>query len=192
MVMSLYLDGCSLTHGMGLPRSESLGSLFANKGGYDVTDNSRNGKSNISIAIDAYRNWDKCDVFVLGFTYSSRFGLEFDNQNLDFYAGFQHDSLHGDCPESLSDEFTKVYKYFYLTFSEPYSSELSDMLVDYTVNFLKSKNKKVFAFTWESRKTTENLYRPYIGLDGRLPDGHLNKHGTQKLYDTIQHELWQT
>jgi hypothetical protein len=190
--MLLYLDGCSMIHGMGLPRTESLAALMSSKGGYDVIDKSRNGKSNISIALDAYRNWDKCDIFVLGFTYSSRFGLEFENTNLDFYAGFQHNELRGDVPAALSDEFIKVYKYFYLTFSEPYSSDLSDMLVDYTVNFLKSKNKKVFALTWENRKSTTSLYRPYMGTDDRQPDGHLNEQGTQKLYDIIQNELWKT
>ena len=186
--MSLYLDGCSMTHGHGLPRDQSLGKLFTDIGGYNVTDKSRNGKSNISIALDAYKHADKCEVFVLGFTYLSRFGLEYDSKNLDFYSGF-HGSGVGDVDQEIENEFMHVYKYFYLTFGPPYSDQLSDMLVDYTISFLKSKNKKIFCFAWEHRDTNASLFYPYYGVEDRLLDGHLNKNGTYKLFNHIQENL---
>ena len=187
MIKSLYLDGCSFTYGYGLPREQSLGRLFSDRGGYTVTDMSRSGKSNISIALDAYRHVDDCDVFVLGFTYASRFGLEYDSQNLDFFTGFHGKGLA--VSENLNEEFLKVYKYFYLTFAPPYSDQLSDMLIDYTISFLKSKGKQVFAFSWEHRDTSTSLYYPYHGEEDRLDDGHLNKKGTLKLYNYIQEQL---
>ena len=84
MVKKLYLDGCSLTYGQGLDRSDSLGKLFNAPGGYQVLDNSRPGKSNMSIVFDTYQNFRDYDTFVLGFTYSARFGLKYNDQNLDF------------------------------------------------------------------------------------------------------------
>lgn len=180
-----------MTHGYGLPREQSLGRLFASLGEYSVTDKSRNGKSNISIAVDTYRNYKKHDAFVLGFTYSDRFGLEYDNQNLDFFAGFhgQGLDLEGKNANAIEEEFLKVYKYFYLTFGSPYADQLSDMLVDSIISFLKLQGKRVFAFTWENRNTSNNLYKPYISANDCLADGHLNKQGTFKLYQTIQDGL---
>ena len=87
---TLYLDGCSLVYGDGLPREQSLGNLFKDLGGYNVTDCSRSGKSNIAIALDAYQSFKDYDVIILGFTFSSRFHLKYNNQNLDFFSGHKN------------------------------------------------------------------------------------------------------
>ena len=52
----LYLDGCSFTYGLNLPPEHTLAYLFSVDGGYKVTNGSRNGKSNLAIAMDAYKN----------------------------------------------------------------------------------------------------------------------------------------
>lgn len=187
MVTKLYLDGCSFTYGQGLPRKHSLGNLFSDIGGYDVINKSRNGKSNISIALDTYRHVNKCDVFVLGFTYSTRFGLEYRSKNLDFFTGFQGKTIFND--SKLENEFLNIYKFFYLTFDSPYCDQLSDMLIDYTIAFLKSKGKKVFAFSWEQRNTNIELDYPFYSTSDRLDDGHLNINGTKKLFNHIQNKL---
>jgi hypothetical protein len=178
-----------MTYGHGLSREHSLGRLFSDIGGYDVIDKSRNGKSNISIALDTYKHVNECDVFVLGFTYASRFGLEYNSENLDFFSGFEGVRVDRFNNEELENEFLSVYKFFYLTFGSPYCDQLSDMLIDYTVAFLKSKGKKVFAFSWEERTTNIVLDYPFYGKKDRLNDGHLSKTGTLKLFNRIQEQL---
>lgn len=185
MVKKLYLDGCSLTYGQGLDRKDSLGALFENPGNYQVCDNSRPGKSNISIVFDAYQNFQEYDTFVLGFTYSARFGLKYNNQNLDFFPGFHGKGLELK-PESLDIAHTEMHKYFYSVFGSPYCDELSNMLIDALISFLILQNKKVVGFSWEKRNTVCNLEYPYIGPAERLADGHLNVKGTKQLFNFLQ------
>lgn len=181
----LYLDGCSLTYGQGLARTQSLGSLFCIRGNYQVKDNSRPGKSNIAIAIDTYKNFNDYDTFVLGFTYSARFGLQYQNQNLDFFPGFHGKGLSLE-PETLDKAQVEIYKYFYSVFGPPYSEDLSDMLIDLLISFLTLQNKKVIGFSWEQRKTICRIEYPYIGPTARLNDGHLNETGTEQLFNFLQ------
>lgn len=185
MVKRLYLDGCSMTYGQGLDRNQSLSSLFCHRGNYKIKDSSRPGKSNIAIAVDTYKNFNNYDTFVLGFTYSSRFGLQYQNQNLDFFPGFHGNglSLH---PETLDIAHVEIYKYFYSVFGPPYSENLSDMLIDSLLSFLTLQNKKVIGFSWEQRKTVCHIEYPYIGPTGRLADGHLNVKGTEQLFNFLQ------
>ena len=190
MVKRLYLDGCSLTYGHGLPRDESLGRLFEVKGFYDVKDMSRPGKSNLLMAIDTYKNFQDYDTFVIGFTYSARFGIKYQGQDLDFYSGFHGQGIEIDQTninaQSISDAYLEVYKYFFTIFEPPYCDDLSDMLIDGLITFLKSQNKKVIAYSWEQRNTKTGLAYPYIAPKFRLPSGHLNRHGMQYLYDFLQ------
>ena len=65
LTMRLYIDGCSLTYGQGLPRDQSLGHLFTTQGGYEVFDASRPGKSNTAICMDTHKYFKDYDVFVL-------------------------------------------------------------------------------------------------------------------------------
>lgn len=183
--MRLYLDGCSYTYGHGLPREQSLGSLFRNLGGYEVADFSRPGKSNLAISLDTYKNIDNYDVFVLGWTYSSRFTLKYQGQDLDFYVG-AHGQGYGLQPQALDDAHNKIHKYFYTVFSHPYCDHLSDMIVDTTVSNLLASNKKVIPFGWEKRSVKNTLYYPYIQPEQRLPDGHLNFSGMTALYHYLQ------
>jgi hypothetical protein len=181
----LYLDGCSLTYGQGLDRKHSLGSWFKNDGGYDLVDQSFPGKSNMMICFDAYQNRHHHDIFVLGFTFSNRFGLKFKNQNLNFYAGSAGLGF-GLEPAELDQSHLAVQKYFYTVFDEPYCSDLSDMLIDTTVNSLRAHNKTVIAFSWQNRNTDNKLHYPCIQINDRLPDGHLNVSGMKKLYEFLQ------
>jgi hypothetical protein len=185
MVKKLYLDGCSLTYGQGIDRQNSLGTLFDTRGGYQVLDNSRPGKSNIAIVFDTYKHFRDYDTFVLGFTYSARFGLKYHDQNLDFFPGFHGKGLNLDL-ETLNIAHVEVYKYFYSVFGSPYCEELSDMLIDTLISFLIAQNKKVLGFSWEKRNTVHQLEYPYIGPSGRLADGHLNVKGTDQLFDFLQ------
>lgn len=185
MVAKLYLDGCSLTYGYGLPRDQSLGYLFENLGGYIVKDQSRPGKSNSSIAFDTYQSYKDYDVFVLGFTMSTRFGMRYKNQNIDFYSnhhgkGFD---LH---PQNLDEDHLAIQKYFYTLWEPPFCDHYSDMLYDSVIGFLLQQGKKVLGFSWENRNVVNNIFYPYIGFNERLDDGHLNQEGTLRLYNNLQ------
>jgi hypothetical protein len=185
LVKRLYLDGCSLTYGQGLERKDSLGALFDTRGGYQVLDYSRPGKSNMAIVFDTYQHFCKYDTFILGFTYSSRFGLKYKDQNLDFFPGF-HSRGSALEPETLDIAQTEMYKYFYSVFDSPYCDDLSDMLIDTLISFLISQNKKVVGYSWQDRKTICHLEYPLIGPANRLNDGHLNVKGTEQLFDFLQ------
>ena len=186
MTLRLYLDGCSYTYGHGLPREQSLGALFRELGGYTVTDMSRPGKSNLAMAYDVYQHAGDHDVFVLGWTFSSRFGIQYQDQPIDFYAGSTGQGL-GFQDKQLDDASVAVYKYFYTVFDYPYCDKLSDMLVDTTIHFLK--NRRLVAFSWEKRNVTSSVMMPYLGPEHRLNDGHLSAAGTQVLYDLLQQAL---
>lgn len=188
MVKRLYLDGCSFTYGQGLPREQSLSSLFKHVGGYDILDNSRPGKSNIAIAFDTYKNFKDYDLFVLGFTFSGRFGSKYKDQNLDFFPGFHGNGLNLE-PHDLNVAHTEFYKYFYTVFESPYCDDLSNMIIDTLISFLISQNKKVVGFSWESRQVQAQIEYPYIGPNLRLADGHLNADGTLQLYNFLQSKL---
>jgi hypothetical protein len=184
--MRLYLDGCSLTYGHGLPREKSLGHLFSEIGGYEVLDKSIPGKSNMSIAFDTYQHRNDFDIFVLGFTFAERFGIKQQGRELKFFSGFRNNSF-GLEPGDLDLAHTAIQKYFFTVFEEPYCSQLSDMLIDSTVNLLLSKKRLVLPFTWQHRNTETLLHNFYFGPDDRLEDGHLNAKGTRKLFDQLQH-----
>jgi len=188
MVKSLYLDGCSMVYGQGLPREQSLGSLFSVQGGYNVMDQSRLGKSNLAMVMDTYKNFKDFDVIVLGFTFSSRFYIGYNDQNLDFYPGIGGRGF-GLEPSALDTAHQEMHKYFYTVYGPPYCDDLSDMLIDGLLSFLKNQNKKVIAFSWEKRKTTETLLYPYIPASYRLPDGHLNRDGMNDLFKYLQNSI---
>jgi len=188
--MRLYLDGCSLTYGVGLDYPHTLAGLFAEHGGYSVINQSRPGKSNIAIALDTYKH-STPEVYVIGWTFSSRFHIGYHDQLIDFYSGWHGQSImkKSNNATELSKAYSEVYKYFYTVFGPPYSDDLSDMLIDQTIDSLKSRYKKVVAFSWEPRQTRNQLLYPYIAPSLRQDDGHLTKQGTQHLYQLIQQEL---
>lgn len=186
--MRLYLDGCSLTYGDGLSRTQNLGYLFSTIGGYEVLDKSLPGKSNMGIAFDAYQHRDEFDIFVLGFTFSERFGIKRKGQDLKFFPGSRIDGF-GLEPANLDIAHMEVQKYFFTVFEEPFSSELSDMLVDTIISHLLCKGRKVLPFTWQARKTDAVLHHFYFGPKDRLPDGHLTAISTKKLFDNLQNIL---
>jgi hypothetical protein len=187
MVMKAYIDGCSMTYGQGLPRDQTLSHLFSTVGGYKVLDKSSPGKSNIAICFDAYQHRQDFDVFILGFTYSSRFGLKYHDHDLKFFSG-HHSKGFGLDLDELDHAHLQVQKYFYTIFGPPYCDQLSDMLIDTMISFLK-KDKIVLGFSWEKRNTSFDLFYPYVSPTDRLSDGHLNQQGTIKLFHNLQNLL---
>ena len=182
----LYLDGCSFTYGIGLDESQRLHSKFKSAG-HEVTNLSRPGKSNTAIALDTFNNIDKFDKFVLGFTFSNRYYLKFRNTDIDLLGTrFELDTTNN---ADLEESYKNLHKAFYTLYDTQHWNNVSNMLVDNILSTLKLQSKKVFAFSWEIRNTTNQLYYPIVLPEDRLSDGHLNAKGTQKLFDIIQNGL---
>jgi len=187
-MVNLYLDGCSFTHGVGIDITDRLAHLFE-QAGYNVLNFSRPGKSNIAIAQDTYNNSNNADVFVLGFTFSQRFHCKFGEYDIDLLPSnvawpIETEKMQGTEIENI---LNSLHKNFYLLFDINHWNSTSDMLIDNTLDSLKFKNKKVFAFSWQQRSTQNKLVYPLI--TDRLKDGHLNNKGTKKLFDLIQNNL---
>ena len=190
MVKKLYLDGCSFTYGLHLPPEDTLATLFARDGGYIVTNQSRPGKSNLAIVMDAYRASQTHDTIVLGFTFSSRFYLKYQDADIDFLPSrFNLDLKNSINSKQLDQAYNQFHRYFYTMYEPPFCDNLSDMLIDGVCSYILSLGKKLVCFSWEQRNTQQQILYPYIGPDFRLPDNHLNTQGTRYLFNLLQTEI---
>lgn len=190
-MVNLYLDGCSFTYGIGIDTTDRLAYLFE-QAGFNVLNFSRPGKSNIAIAQDTYNNSNNADVFVLGFTFSHRFHFKFGEYDIDVLPSNVAWPVETEKTQGVEIEniLNSLHKNFYLLFDVHHWDSISDMLIDNTIDSLRLKNKKVFAFSWQQRRTQNKIFNPVIS--DRLTDGHLDPVGTKKLFDIIQHKLGST
>lgn len=191
--MRIYVDGCSLTYGQGLPRDKSIGNLFKTIGLHEtVIDMSRPGKSNHAIAFDTWNNRNNYDVYILGFTYSSRFYLRYRDQNIDLHTlsefGIEYQMYFDNNIESIC---TNLHKNLYSLYDVRFCNNLSDVIVDSLLVKLISLNKIVIPFSWEKRNIDFDLLYPVYGEKFRISksDPHLNEIGTKHLFDSLQLEL---
>jgi len=187
MTASLYLDGCSLTYGLGLSPESTLGHLFVDQGGYDVTNNSRPGKSNLAIALDTYSNVSKHDIIVIGWTFSSRTYLKYNNIDIDLLPNrLQIELLDLLDSQTIEESYQGLHKQLYSLFDIDHYNKISDMLISMTYQMALALNKKVVFFSWDKRNITIPLYYPHVGPQDRLPCGHLNTTGMERLYNKLQ------
>lgn len=182
----VYLDGCSLVWGAGLKSEEKLEHLLRSNHNISVDNFSQCGKSNHAISIDIYNNFEKYDAFIVGFTLANRFTLGHESgQIMSIGPNFVTPPPNAllSYEKILKDFKTNFYKLYYNQYWENYS----DMLIDSTLTLLEKHNKKVFAFTWEKRKT--KLYKlSNIGISvpySRQLDKHLDAKGMELLYNNI-------
>lgn len=185
MQKRLLLDGCSFTYGLGLASDQTLEQHFV-KSGYDVINLSRPGKSNHAMALDIYQNLDRADIVVAGWTFSSRWHINYHQHDIDFLASRQQVELdpgldNGDIEQS----YQELHKTLYSLFDAAHWNRYSDMLVDYVAALAAQQTKQSVFFSWESRATQTKLYYPHINSSQRLPDGHLNAAGTTYLFDKL-------
>ena len=186
-INKLYLDGCSMTYGLGLDEKDKLNYLLGTKAGFDVTNNSRPGKSNLAIAMDIHRHCLDHDVVVIGWTYSCRFYLESRGNLLDFLPSRR--ALHVDdekIGENLEEAYVSIHKQLYTIYDHHFYEDLSDMLIITTYFNLIRQGKKVIFFSWENRKIDLDIFYPIVPEKHRIDDeGHLNKEGMKQLYHDI-------
>ena len=187
MKQKIYLDGCSFVWGANLDPAHNLNSLFSTN--YEVVNKSRCGKSNLAIAMDIHKNIDNADIFVVGWTFSSRFYLNVDGIDLDFYPGNSKElhALNSDNinVDHLESAYWQFYKYFYTMYERPFIDDFSNMLIDTAYSNLVRSGKKVVFFSWEHRAVKCPMYYPYIAPNYKLPCNHLNQAGTKYLHKQL-------
>jgi hypothetical protein len=191
MQKRLLLDGCSYTYGLNLQREETLEQHFI-ESGYEVINLSRPGKSNSAIALDLYNNIDSCDILVVGWSFSSRWHLKYHSHNIDLLATRETVELPHTLDSGLIEQsYQDLHRAFYSLFDAEYWSKHSDMLVDNSAALAAQRGKQSVFFSWESRKTTCDIYYPHVPLAHRLSCGHLNAKGTITLYSNLTHIIEQ-
>lgn len=187
--MNIYVDGCSYTAGYNLDKKYSLASLVGNYLNAEVVDKSRVGKSNYSIALDLYTNTEKFDLYIIGWTYSSRIEFDLDSYIVDGSSSRINIDL-GNNPngEYLENEYSILQSKFFRYASR--MPVLSNYFID-TSALLLADQKYCF-FSWEQRNTKQNLFYPIISKEYRQQDtenwqhtGHLTKHGMEKLANMV-------
>lgn len=186
----LYLDGCSLTFGLGLESHDTLAGQWDSE--YEIINKTRPGKSNLAIALDAFENIQNCDIVVIGWTFSSRSYLKYQNYDIDLLPSrtvvelpFERDT------KAISDIYTDLHKNFYALHDTTFAGHHSNFLVSSIKYMCEKYRKKTVFFSWEPRKTDFEIYYPTIGPKMRLSDGHLNAGGTAHLYNNLQQLIYE-
>jgi hypothetical protein len=191
MQKRLLLDGCSYTYGLNLPREQTLEQHFV-ESGYEVVNLSRPGKSNSAIALDLYNNMDSCDILVVGWSFSSRWHLQYHTHNIDLLATREHVELPHTLDSALVEQsYQELHRSFYSLFDAEHWDNHSDMLVDSAAAIAAQRRKQAVFFSWEPRKVTGDIYYPHVPTAHRLPCGHLNANGTANLYNNLTHIIEQ-
>ena len=186
----IYVDGCSYTYGLGLDRQHSLGVLL---GAHE--DRSRPGKSNIAMVEDLYQSLgQEFDTYVVGFTFSSRFLFNINNHEIDMHPGNDEvflGNINGST--QLENEYKLLHQYFYKFSTVESFDARSDFIVDSTIALFKTLNKRFVVYSWEPRKTiNEVLYpRNYIPkkYNQSRTNWHLTESGMIKLKELIENKL---
>ena len=185
MNKKILLDGCSFTYGLHLPREHTLEHYFA-ECGYNVKNLSRPGKSNHAMALDVYHNIDYADILVVGWSFSSRWHLNYHQQNIDFLANREQLELpHALDSGEIEKSYQDLHKSLYSMFDVDHWNQTSNMLVDNTAAMATQKGKKVVFFSWEPRATNCAVFLPHVPSGHRLKDGHLSQIGTKNLFDKL-------
>ena len=186
----LYLDGCSLTFGLGLESHDTLAGRWDSE--YEIINKTRSGKSNLAIALDTFENIQNCDLVVIGWTYSSRSYLKYQNYDIDLMPSrtvielpFERDT------KTISNIYTDLHRNFYALHDTTFANHYSDFLVGSIKAMCEKYQKKTVFFSWERRKVDADIYYPTILPKMRLSDGHLNADGTAHLYRNLQQLIYE-
>jgi len=190
-VSKIYVDGCSLTYGQGLDRKYSVGSLL----NADI-DKSRPGKSNSAMITEIYPDIDFYDVFVIGFTFSSRYTFYNDNMPIEIHPGKDcSDRLIGHpIGEFIEKTYPQFFKVLWSLTNEEKLTTLTNFYINSLISLLKEKNKKYVIYSWDNATCSDQcFFIPNIpkNLDHRIStsDAHLNKKGMIELVDQIKEKL---
>ena len=186
----LYLDGCSLTYGLGLDHHDTLAGLWESE--YEMINKTRPGKSNLAIALDASKNIQTCDIIVIGWTFSSRSYLKYHDYDIDLLPSrttvelpFEQDT------KTMSDIYTDLHRNFYALHDTTFANYYSDFLVSSIKIMCEKYQKKTVFFSWEKRKIDFKMYYPTLSSKMRFSDGHLNVDGTAHLYNNLQQLIYE-
>jgi len=168
-----------------LDREQTLEHWFL-ESGYTVVNLSRPGKSNQAMALDIYSNVDECDIVVAGWSFSSRWHLQYHGQDIDLLAGREKVELPHTLDSGLIEQsYQELHRSLYSLFDAAHWNQVSNMLIDNTATLVTQRGKLGVFFSWEPRTIKSNLYYPHVISSHRLPDGHLNADGTANLFNKL-------
>ena len=187
----IYVDGCSFTYGQGLDRQYSVGNLL----NADI-DKSRPGKSNTAMVTEIYPDIDFYDVFVIGFTFPSRYTFYNDNMPIEIQPGkdFLNQLIGHPIGEFIEKTYPQFFKVLWSLTNEEKLTTLTDFYINSLISLLKEKNKKYVIYSWDNAQCSDQcFFIPNIpmNLNYRISksDVHLNKKGMIELVDQIKEKL---
>jgi hypothetical protein len=188
-VSKLYIDGCSLTYGQGLPRELSAGAQL----NCDL-DLSRPGKSNTAMVIDLYKNINKFDTYIIGLTYPSRYTFYNNREPFDLQPNKNNlDRLDGHpMGEFIESTYPQFYKVLWSITNDQEMKVLSDFYLNAIISLLKEQNKKYVIYSWARLNCNDPDYfflEIPRNTQYRLPDGHLNEVGMNVLVNSVKEKL---
>jgi hypothetical protein len=188
----IYVDGCSYTYGLNLDREFSLARLInANE------DRSRPAKSNIAMTQDLYRALDSdFDVFVIGFTFSSRFLFDYNGAPIDMHPNDSGIHFEGSKTGHTDEqEYKELHKLFYKYSATNVFDSRSDYIVDSTIALLEQQQKQYVIFSWENRNiiNKDKIFYPRRLIPRKYNQSptnwHLTEEGMQELAKIVKGKL---
>lgn len=182
--MKLYVDGCSFVAATGLSNDYKIANLLnADK------DMSLEGKSNLQIVHDVYKNIHDYTHFFISFTFSNRF-VVFRNGHLPFHILPNLDTRYYTNKEVIKHD-KAFHEYYYRHMNIEFTNIVSDFYVDGVISMLKLYNKNYVIYTVEPRKT--NFPTEVIQIEfekySQLCDGHFDEQGMQDWATDIKQRL---
>lgn len=181
--MRIYVDGCSLTYGEGLPRADSIGARLGAE-----LDLSRPGKSNMAMAIDLIDCLDTYDLYVLGFTYPSRYTFYHQDTAIDVTPAKEH---IGQVDVYLEQNFPVFSRMLWTMTNDNRMEDLSKFIVEGAMSLLKQHGKQYVVYGWYPYECEDsNFFTPEIPetAEYRLAKDnfHLNSAGMELLERQIR------
>ena len=187
----IYVDGCSFTYGQGLDRKYSVGNLL----NADI-DKSRPGKSNTAMVTEIYPDIDLYDIFIIGFTFPSRYTFYNDNMPIEVQPGKKFlDRLIGHpIGEFIEKTYPQFFKVLWSLTNEEKLTTLTDFYINSLISLLKEKNKKYVIYSWGNAECSDQyFFIPNIpmNLEYRISesDSHLSIKGMIDLVNQIKEKL---
>jgi hypothetical protein len=183
--LKLYVDGCSFVAASGISSDYKMAKLLnADK------DMSLEGKSNLQIVHDVYKNIDNYSHFFISFTFSNRFVI-FENGKRCFHILPNLDTRR--FPDKNDFEKYKAFHdFYYRHMNLDFNSALTDFYVDSIISMLKFYNKTYLIYTVEPRKTKfpDELVQLDFLKYSQIYDGHFDEQGMQDWAKDVKRRLF--
>jgi hypothetical protein len=153
-------------------------------------DMSLEGKSNLQIIHDVYKNIHDYTHFFISFTFSNRF-VVFENGIRHFHILPNLDTRRFTKKEDI-EKYKIFHEYYYRHMNVGFTDTLADFYVDGIISMLKLYNKKYVIYTVEPRQT--NFPSEVVQIEfekySQIDDGHLDEQGMQDWANDAKRRLF--